>query len=159
VVVVNVEQVGDVADRTTMIAMLIEPGLGAFDQALVGIGVNRQIIKSGDQFAEHGAGAESTARSGNRHGDGILVPVGDCALRYRQVHGDASLFTDNRHPTSAGTYFSAYVFVGALFGTQVMERSAATPRMDDVALGIFSVNRSELGSATARSTRAAFTTP
>lgn len=45
----------------------------------------------------------------------LLVTAGDAFARYRQAHGDGVLFTDNRHPTPAGTYLAACCFYATLY--------------------------------------------
>lgn len=46
----------------------------------------------------------------------LVVPAGLAFKAYRETHGDASLFVDNRHPKPIGTYLVACCFYGALLG-------------------------------------------
>ena len=60
-----------------------------------------------------------------------IVPAGLAFAGYRATHGDGSLFTDNRHPTPAGTYLAACCFYQALFGKDPLGLPGEAARLDD----------------------------
>jgi hypothetical protein len=70
-------------------------------------------------------------RSIGRDIDAFLVPVGEVWKQYIRKHEDARLYEkDQSHPTIAGSFLAACVFVSVLFGLDPLDLTIDVPGLD-----------------------------
>lgn len=62
----------------------------------------------------------------------IVVPVAVAWQRAMQAHPEIALYLpDGSHPTAAGAYLAACVFVATLFGTEAKASAVSMPALDE----------------------------